>query len=207
VHVLVAHPAGHRHRSGRGLVAELADSERFDLVQQAPHLGQVLPDCTLPGHPEVFAIGDMMALDQLPGVAEVAMQSGIHAANTIKRRLSGKDAAPFKYRDLGSMATISRFSAVVSFKGLRLSGFPGWLMWLVVHVTFLTGFKNRFTSLLHWANTFLSGQRAERTITFRQVIARVAIEQAGGEKFMQALIPAHGTHAEQVTHSAPGQND
>ncbi len=66
----------------------------------------------------------MMSLDQLPGVAEVAMQSGIHAANTIKRRLSGKEAALFKYRDLGSMATISRFRAVVSFKGLSLSGFP-----------------------------------------------------------------------------------
>lgn len=157
---------------------------------------EVLPDCTLPGHPEVFAIGDMMSLDQLPGVAEVAMQSGIHAANTIKRRLSGKQAAPFKYRDLGSMATISRFRAVVSFKGLRLSGFTGWLMWLVVHVTFLTGFKNRFTSLLHWANTFLGGQRAERTLTFRQVIARVAIDQAGGDKFMQTLIPGQDTGAE-----------
>ena len=167
---------------------------------------EVHPDCTLPGHPEVFAIGDMMALNQLPGVAEVAMQSGIHAANTIKRRLSGKDAVPFKYRDLGSMATISRFRAVVSFKGLRLSGFPGWLMWLVVHVTFLTGFKNRFTSLLHWANTFISGQRAERTITFRQVIARVAIEQAGGEKFVQTLIPAPGTDTEPELPTAPGQD-
>jgi NADH:ubiquinone reductase (H+-translocating) len=167
---------------------------------------EVHPDCTLPGHPEVFAIGDMMALNQLPGVAEVAMQSGIHAANTIKRRLNGKDAVPFKYRDLGSMATISRFRAVVSFKGLRLSGFPGWLMWLVVHVTFLTGFKNRFTSLLHWTNTFLGGQRAERTITFRQVMARVAIEQAGGEKFMQALIPAHSTGAAPEIQAPPEHN-
>ena len=164
---------------------------------------EVLPDCTLPGHPEVFAIGDMMALNQLPGVAEVAMQSGIHAANTIKRRLSGKQSVPFKYRDLGSMATISRFRAVVSFKGLRLSGFPGWLMWLVVHITFLTGFKNRFTSLLHWANTFLGGQRAERTITFRQVMARVAIDQAGGDKFMQALIPIPGTGTEPQVEAAP----
>ena len=167
---------------------------------------EVLPDCTLPGHPEVFAIGDMMALDQLPGVAEVAMQSGIHAANTIKRRLGGKDAVPFKYRDLGSMATISRFRAVVSFKGVRLSGFAGWLMWLVVHVTFLTGFKNRFTSLLHWANTFLGGQRAERTITFRQVMARVAIDQAGGEKFMLTLIPAQGTGSEPELQHSPEQN-
>jgi NADH:ubiquinone reductase (H+-translocating) len=164
---------------------------------------EVLPDCTLPGHPEVFAVGDIMALDQLPGVAEVAMQSGIHAANMIKRRLSGKEPVPFKYRDLGSMATVSRFHAVVSFKGLRLSGFPGWLMWLVVHVTFLTGFKNRFTSLLHWANTFLGGQRAERTFTSRQVIARVAIDQAGGEAFVRTLIPAHRAGVESGTQTAP----
>ena len=69
------------------------------------------------------------------------------------------------------MATVSRFRAIVSFKGLRLSGFAGWLMWLVVHVTFLTGFKNRFQALLHWANTFLGGARAERTITMRQVMS------------------------------------
>ena len=144
-----------------------------------------------PGHPEVFAVGDMMALDKLPGVAEVAMQSGIHAANTIKRRLDGKQSAPFKYHDLGSMATISRFRAIVSFKGLRLSGFLGWLMWLVVHVTFLTGFKNRFQALLHWANTFLGGARAERTITIRQVIGRVAIAEAGGDEFLAGLVPTH----------------
>ena len=129
----------------------------------------------------MFAIGDMMALNDLPGVAEVAMQSGIHAANTIKRRLHGKDAAPFTYRDLGSMATISRFHAVVSFKGLRLSGFLGWLMWLFVHITFLTGFKNRLAAMWHWAGTFISGGRAERTITVRQVISRVALEQGGGD--------------------------
>ena len=101
----------------------------------------VLPDCTLPGHPEVFAIGDMMSLDELPGVAEVAMQQGIHASSTIKRRLGGKEGKPFRYRDLGSMATISRFRAVVSFKGIRLSGFLGWLVWLFVHLTFLTGLQ------------------------------------------------------------------
>jgi NADH:ubiquinone reductase (H+-translocating) len=176
------------------LAAQLAD-ESGASSDRAGRI-EVLADCTLPGHPEVFAIGDMMSLDKLPGVAEVAMQSGIHAANTIKRRLSGKEAVPFKYRDLGSMATVSRFRAVVSFKGLRLSGFPGWLMWLVVHVTFMTGFKNRFTSLLHWANTFIGGQRAERTLTFRQVVARVAIDQAGGDKFMQTLIPGHAAGAE-----------
>jgi NADH dehydrogenase len=151
----------------------------------------VLPDCSLPGHPEVFAIGDMMALNDLPGVAEVAMQSGIHAASTIKRRLAGENSVPFKYRDLGSMAAISRFRAIVSFRGLRMSGFAGWLMWMIVHVTFLTGFKNRFQALLHWANTFVGGARAERTITIRQVVGRVAIDQAGGDDFLNQLIPTH----------------
>ncbi len=138
----------------------------------------VREDCTLPGHPEVFAIGDMMALHDLPGVAEVAMQSGIHAANTIKRRLRGQAAAPFTYRDLGSMATVSRFHAVVSFKGVRMSGFAGWLMWLVVHITFLTGFRNRLTAMFHWLGTFAAGGRAERTITVRQVVGRVALDDA-----------------------------
>ncbi len=156
----------------------------------------VLPDCTLPGHPEVFAIGDMMALDGLPGVAEVAMQSGIHAANTVKRRLHGKDAADFRYRDLGSMATISRFHAVVSFKGIRASGFLGWLMWLVVHLTFLTGFKNRISALFHWAWTFLAGSRAERTITIRQAVGRVVLADAGADDLTRSVVappdPGHG---------------
>jgi len=116
------------------------------------------------------------------------MQSGIHAANTIKRRLDGKEAVAFKYRDLGSMATVARFRAIVEFKGLRLSGFAGWLMWLAVHITFLTGFKNRFMALLHWTNTFASGGRAERAITLRQVMARVALQRAGGEEFMRSVI-------------------
>ncbi len=153
----------------------------------------VLDDCTLPGHPEVFAIGDMMALHDLPGVAEVAMQSGIHAANTIKRRLDGKEAVPFKYRDLGSMATISRFHAVVSFKKLRLSGFPGWLMWLLVHITFLTGFKNRLSAMFHWTGTFAAGGRAERTITVRQTVGRVALERAG-EGDVSGVVPAFEQH-------------
>ena len=95
----------------------------------------VQPDCSLPGHPEVFAVGDMMALNGLPGVAEVAMQTGIHAARTISGRLKGQEAKPFKYRDLGSMAAISRRRAIVSFRGIRLHGYLGWLAWLMVHIT------------------------------------------------------------------------
>jgi NADH:quinone reductase (non-electrogenic) len=148
----------------------------------------VLPDCSLPGHPEVFAIGDMMSLDGLPGVAEVAMQQGIHAARTIAHRVRGEEGSkPFKYRDLGSMATISRFDAIVSFKGIRVSGFLGWLMWLFVHLAFLTGFKNRFTTVLSWGITFIGGSRSERTLTAQQVIARVAIAEAGGQPFLLRL--------------------
>jgi NADH:ubiquinone reductase (H+-translocating) len=140
----------------------------------------VLPDCSLPGHPEVFAVGDMMALDKLPGVAEVAMQSGIHAAETIKRRVtSGGDSRPFKYRDLGSMASIARFSAVVDFKGIRVSGLIGWLMWVFVHLAFLTGFKNRFTALRKWLTAFVGKSRDERTISIQQASARVIAATAG----------------------------
>ena len=145
------------------------------------------PDCSLPGHPEVFAIGDMAALDGLPGVAEVAMQQGIHASKTIKRRLDGEASTPFHYRDLGSMATISRFRAVVSFKGIRLSGFLGWLAWLFVHLVFLTGFKNRFATVARWAVTFIGRSRPQRTVTTQQVVSRVAIDEAGGQAFLLSL--------------------
>jgi NADH dehydrogenase len=80
-------------------------------------------------------------------------------------RLAGKATGPFKYRDLGSMAAVSRRRAVVSFHGIRLSGFLGWLAWLVVHLTFMTGFKNRFTTLIHWLLSFLGTGRGERAIT------------------------------------------
>jgi NADH:ubiquinone reductase (H+-translocating) len=148
----------------------------------------VLPDCTLPGHPEVFAIGDMMSLDDLPGVAEVAMQQGLHASNTIKRRLRGEEPKAFRYRDLGSMATISRFRAVVSFKGIQLSGFIGWMAWLFVHLSFLTGFKNRLATVPRWAFTFIGNGRPQRTISMQQVVARVAMNQAGGRTFLRSLL-------------------
>jgi len=148
-------------------------------TDRAGHI-EVQPDCTLPGHPEVFVVGDMMSLGHLPGVAEVAMQSGIHAARTIKRRLQGDaEAKAFAYRDLGSMATISRFRAIVSFKGIKVGGFVGWLMWAFVHLTFLTGFKNRFIALFKWTSSFLGHARDERTITMQQAAARVIAMRVG----------------------------
>ena len=130
---------------------------------------KVKPDCSLPGHPEVFAIGDMMSLNNLPGVAEVAMQTGIHAAQTIKRRLDGKESQPFTYRDVGSMAAVSRRRAIVDFHGIRVSGFLGWLIWLFVHLAFLTGFKNRFKTVISWMLSFIGRGRTERALIFGRV--------------------------------------
>jgi NADH dehydrogenase len=133
----------------------------------------VRPDCTLPGHPEVFVVGDMMALDHLPGLAEVAMQSGSHAARTIAHRLKGDTAErPFRYRDLGTMATVARFRAVVTIGRLQFAGFLGWLTWLCVHLVFLTGFKNRVSALANWVVAFLGHGRRQRAITAQQVFAR-----------------------------------
>jgi NADH dehydrogenase len=129
--------------------------------------GRVLvePDCSLPGHPEVFVVGDLMALDDLPGVAEVAIQTGAHAAHSIERRLQGKEPKPFRYHDLGTLAAIARFRAVAHIGPLQLDGFVGWLLWLVVHITFLTGFKNRFGALARWAVSFVGRGRYERALT------------------------------------------
>ncbi|MGI8800794.1 MAG: NAD(P)/FAD-dependent oxidoreductase [Solirubrobacteraceae bacterium] len=127
---------------------------------------RVLPDCSLPGHPEVFVVGDLMALGHLPGVAEVAMQSGRHAAGEIVRRLSGHgEPRPFHYHDLGNLASISRYYAVAELGPVGVAGLAGWLLWLVVHLTFLTGFKNRISALFHWVISFCGRARAERTIT------------------------------------------
>jgi len=153
---------------------------------------KVRPDLTLPGHPEVFVVGDMMALDGLPGVAQVAIQGGRHVARQIEHRLAGEvDGQAFKYHDKGSMATISRFSAVASIGRLRLSGFTAWLMWLAVHLVYLIGFKNRLTTLLHWAVSFVGRGRSERTVTQQQIFARQALDQLG-EDFSPTLSPRPG---------------
>ena len=140
----------------------------------------VLSDCTLPGHPDVFVIGDLMSLDGLPGVAEVAMQSGWHAAAAIRRRLDGDaEPRPFRYRDLGTVISVSRYYAVGERGRLRYRGFAAWLVWLVVHLTFLTGFKNRVGALFHWTISLFGRSRAERTITAQQIFARQALAAAG----------------------------
>ncbi len=123
---------------------------------------EVRPDLSLPGHPEVFAVGDMTSLDHLPGVAEVAMQGGLHAANTIRRGLRGEASVPFAYRDLGSVATICRFRAVASVKKVRVGGLPGWMIWFFVHLAFLSGFGNRVSTMLRWLRSMVGRGRGER---------------------------------------------
>ncbi|HWU19997.1 MAG TPA: NAD(P)/FAD-dependent oxidoreductase [Nocardioides sp.] len=146
-------------------------------LDRAGRIG-VNPDLTLPGHPEVFVVGDMISLDHLPGVAQVAIQGAKYAAKEIDGRLKGKPAQPpFKYFDKGSMAIVSRFRAVAMVGKLRLTGVTAWLMWLVVHLFYITGFKNRVTAVMAWFVAFLGRGRSERTTTLQQIFARVALQR------------------------------
>jgi NADH dehydrogenase len=134
--------------------------------------GRVLvnSDLSAPGHPEIFVIGDMAALKDargqlLPGVAQVAMQGGEAAAANIERLIAGRSTRPFRYRDLGNMATIGRNSAVADIHGLRLTGFLAWLAWAGVHILNLIGFRNRVLVALQWLWSYLTFQRGARLIT------------------------------------------
>ncbi|HEX3432799.1 MAG TPA: NAD(P)/FAD-dependent oxidoreductase [Solirubrobacteraceae bacterium] len=127
-------------------------------------------DLTLPGHGEVFAIGDMIAVRRgddvqtLPGLAPVAMQQGRHAARAIRDGLAGKPHKPFHYTDKGNLATIGRARAVADIKGLHLSGAPAWLTWLGVHLWYLVGFQNRLLVFTRWAFSFFTHGRGARLI-------------------------------------------
>ncbi len=149
-------------------------------MAEQPGAGRVgvNPDLTLPGHPEVFVVGDMIALDNLPGVAQVAIQGAKYAAKEIRNRLEDKaPQEPFKYFDKGSMAIISRFNAVAMVGKFRVTGVVAWLMWLVVHLVYITGFKSRVTAVLHWFISFLGRGRSERTTTEQQIFARTALSR------------------------------
>lgn len=131
--------------------------------------GRVLvnEDLSIPGHPEVFVIGDLAALKvPIPGVAPAAMQEGSHAAKNIMRLISGRPVLPFRYRDKGSLATIGRAAAVADLGGpFKMSGFIAWFAWLAIHIFFLIGFRNRVLVLLQWAWAYLTMQRGARLIT------------------------------------------
>jgi NADH:ubiquinone reductase (H+-translocating) len=132
----------------------------------------VEPDLTLPGHPEVFALGDMIRMRGpdgapvvLPGVAPVAMQQGRYAAKVVLARLRSRETRPFRYRDKGNLATIGRAAAVADIKGLKLSGFVAWFVWLTVHLFYLVGFQNRVLVFIRWSVSFLTRGRGARLIT------------------------------------------
>ena len=128
----------------------------------------VEPDLTLPGHPEVIALGDMVSvrsaddgMQSLPGLAPVAIQEGAYAARLIRHRLDGEPTRPFRYLDKGNLATVGRGSAVAEIGFIRLSGLPAWVIWLVVHIWYLIGYQNRLVVLLRWAISFFSSGRAQ----------------------------------------------
>ena len=135
-------------------------------------VGRVLvePDLTIPGHPEVFVVGDLAAFihqtgQPLPGVCPVAIQQGRHTARNILRACAGLPLEPFRYWDKGNLATIGRAHAVADFGRFKVSGFFAWLAWLFVHIFFLIGFRNRFIVLFEWAWAYFTFQRGARLIT------------------------------------------
>ena len=152
------------------LAAMLADRSGAELDRA----GRVTvePDLSLPGHPEVFALGDMVRVRGgdgvpyvLPGVAPAAMQEGRHAAKAVRAQLHGRASPPFRYRDKGNLATIGRAAAVADIRGLRLSGFLAWLTWLLVHLFYLVGFQNRIVVFIRWSFSFATHGRGARLIT------------------------------------------
>ena len=131
----------------------------------------VLPDLTIPGHPEVLALGDMVtvlrsegATIPYPGLAPVAMQQGRYAARVVRERLRGEHSRPFRYLDKGNVATIGRSRAVADIKGIRVAGVPAWLLWLGIHLFYLIGFQNRLLVLLRWTISFVTRGRGARLI-------------------------------------------
>ncbi|MCG5433208.1 NAD(P)/FAD-dependent oxidoreductase [Mycobacterium sp. MYCO198283] len=140
---------------------------------------KVLPDLTIPGHPNVWVVGDMAFVPGVPGQAQGAIQGAKYAASCLKAELKGADPAarkPFEYFDKGSMATVSRYSAVAKIGPLEFGGFIAWLAWLFLHLIYLVGWKARLTTALSWISTFLGSNRGQLTITEQQAYARTRLE-------------------------------
>jgi NADH dehydrogenase len=160
--------------AGGVIASSLAGRLATEAGAEVDRSGRVVvgPDLTLPGHPEVIALGDMVQVRDeaghalpLPGLAPVAMQQGRHAARVIRDRLRGRRPRPFRYRDKGNLATIGRARAVADIKGLQLSGLVAWLTWLLVHIFYLTGLQNRLLVVIRWTISFVTRGRGERLIT------------------------------------------
>jgi NADH dehydrogenase len=131
---------------------------------------QVQKDLSIPGHPDVFVVGDLASLTDehghpYPGVAQVAMQQAQQAARNVIRAVERQPYAEFHYKNLGNMATIGRNAAIADLGWLQASGFPAWLLWLFIHIVWLIGFRNRILVLVQWAGAYLTYQRSVRLIT------------------------------------------
>jgi NADH dehydrogenase len=180
--VTIEHADGERQRivtrtvvwaagvTASGLASELAD--RTGAEQDRAGRVTVEADLTLPGHPEVFALGDMVRVRErdgsvvtFPGVAPVAMQQGRYVAKAVRGRLNRGAVPPFRYRDKGNLATVGRAAAVADIKGIRLAGILAWVTWLTVHLFYLIGFQNRLLVLIRWSISFASRGRGARLIT------------------------------------------
>ena len=131
--------------------------------------GRVLvePDLSVPGHPEIFVIGDLAAVAGVPGIAPAAKQMGRHVAFNIVASLKNEKTWPFRYRDYGQLATIGRNAAVAELGRVKLSGYPAWLVWLVTHIYFLISFRNRLVVMLDWAWAYWSFHRYARIVIKR----------------------------------------
>jgi NADH dehydrogenase len=144
-------------------------------------VGRVLvePDLSIPGHPEIFVVGDLAAVKRedgrlVPGVAPAANQEGKLAANNVRRLIRGEETKQFRYRNKGDLATIGRSRAIADFGKVRITGRPAWLLWLVVHIMYLVGFRNRISVLLQWAYAYFTYQRGVRLITNAERVGRTA---------------------------------
>ena len=152
-------------------------------------------DLTVPGHPDILVTGDMMSLDKLPGVAEVAMQTGHYAGRKVALASIGQTLdKPFRYRDLGSAAYICRGRAVVSTRIMHFGGFIGWVAWLFIHIGFLTGWRNRIGALFSWWFAFARDLRRERAFTIDDMPVRIFSQLADGEISGRHAVQPADTH-------------
>ena len=179
------------------MLAEQSDGTEVDRAGRVV----VEPDLTVKGHPHVFVVGDLMAVPGVPGMAQGAIQGATYATKLIKRSLKGRDdpanRAPFKYFDKGSMATISRYSAVAQVGKLEFGGFIAWLAWLLLHLYYLVGHRNRIAALFSWGVSFVGRSRGQLAITSQMVYARLAMSQLQAQAQGALAAAEEAEHVEQ----------
>jgi NADH dehydrogenase len=168
------------------VVAEQSDGTEVDRAGRVV----VEPDLTVKGHSNVFVIGDLMSVPNVPGMAQGAIQGAVYATKQIKSELKGADPAnrqPFKYFNKGSMSTVSRFYAVCQIGKIEFGGFLAWLAWLGLHLYYLVGGRNRLMAVISWFVTFLGRGRGQLAITERWVFARRALEQSKEQSAQKSI--------------------